>query len=112
MESVRAADSLNGYSKFERESLLYSRNLAAKFHHLCQAVDKISNRLDLIDTKLAEVTITTNKLGQACGNAFLQTKKVIQHLHEEQSHTREELSEYGGHLVEDSWDIGSRSKVV
>ena len=99
-------------SKFEKESMLYSRNLAAKFHYLVCAVDKISKRLESIETKLEEVSNITQKLGVACGKAFGQTKEVITHLHNEQALTRDELSMYGGHLIEDSWDIGTRTRVI
>ena len=98
------------YSKFEKESLLYSRNLATKFHYLSEEVNKIQNRLDCIEIQIAEVSKVTCGLGQACGQAFNQTKRVIQHLHEEQAQTREDLGEYGGLLVEDSWDIGTRTR--
>ena len=109
---VTITDVFRKLDEFQKKSLLYSRNLASKFHYLSQAVTNIRTRLDVIESKIAEVSSVTSKLGKAAGEAFAQTKQVIEHLHQEQSHTREELSMYGGHLIEDSWDTGTRTRVV
>jgi histidinol dehydrogenase len=87
---------------------LYSRNIARKFHYLCEQVKKLHNRLDAIEIQLAVVSKVTKKLGQACGEAFHQTKEVIKHLHEEQAQTREDLSEYGGVIQGSTWDINTK----
>ena len=69
-------------NKFEEDVLLYLRNIIAKLRVLSERVDKMESR--------------ALSLGGACSAAFLQVKDVVNKLYEEQTATREDLSEYGG----------------
>ena len=92
--------------KFEKEIMLYLRNIVNK----CIRLDK---KVDMLNTRLDELREVTMNLGKACGTAFGQTKHVIQHLAETAEETREELAEYGGTIGGQSdWYSNSNIKVV
>ncbi len=67
----------------ERELILqYLRNITAKISVLFDRIEALSVRV--------------NKLGQACGDAFHQTKEVVNKLAVAAEDTRMDLAEYGG----------------
>ena len=76
-------------SKFEKEVMLYLRNLAAKFHHLSQ--------------KVIELKQIMYKGFRATGTAFNQTKDVVNALAKATEETRLDLAEYGGVIEADSF---------
>jgi hypothetical protein len=76
-------------SKFEKEVMLYLRNLASKFHHLSEKL----NRLEKIMMAGFKAT----------GTAFSQTKEVVNKLAEATEETRINLAEYGGVIEADSF---------
>jgi len=90
-------------AKFQKEVMLYLRNLAAWKHTFSEGIKKLNNRIDVIEIKLCEILEGTQKLGRACHQAFSQTKEVINALSEEAKSTREDLAEYGGVICEDTW---------
>ena len=79
-------------SKFEKEVMLYLRNLASKFHYLSEKM----NRLEEIMMKGF----------QATGMAFHQTKEVVNKLAEATEETRNDLAEYGGVIEAESFFRG------
>ena len=86
-------------SKFENEVMLYLRNLAAKFHHLSEKM----NRLEKIMMKGF----------QATGMAFHQTKEVCQAIVDETKKNTEHLDEFGGTIEAESYfDPCMRTNIV
>ena len=78
--------------KFQENVMLYLRNLAAKFHHLCEKVDKLEKIM--------------MKGFQATGMAFHQTKEVVNKLATATEDTRNDLAEYGGVIEAESFFRG------
>lgn len=76
-------------SDFETQVIIYLKNIREK--------------VEKIETTLAEVGRTTVSLGKACGTAFKQCKTVIQSLGETVEESREDLSEYGGVILGSTW---------
>ena len=76
-------------SKFEKEVMLYLRNLAAKFHDLSQ--------------KVVELKRLMYEGFRATGTAFNQTKEVVNALARATDETRMDLAEYGGVIEADSF---------
>ena len=69
--------------KRETEFILqYLRNITSKISTLFERIDALSERVE--------------KLGRACGQAFHQTKSVVNRLAEATEETRMDLAEYGG----------------
>ena len=67
-----------------------------------ESVDKRLQDLGKMIEELGKVTV---QLGKACGEAFKQTKVVVEHLTESVDGTRQDLSEYGGTITESTWDV-------
>ena len=79
--------------KREEEFILqYLRNITSKISTLFERIEALSDRVE--------------KLGQACGQAFNQTKEVVNKLAEATEETRMDLAEYGGTIVADSFFNG------
>ena len=73
----------------ENEVILqYLRNITSKISTLFDRIESLSQRVE--------------KLGQACGTAFNQTKEVVNKLAEATEETRLDLAEYGGVIEGDS----------
>ena len=72
--------------------LQYLRNITSKISTLFDRIEALSDRVE--------------KLGQACGQAFNQTKEVVNKLAEATEETRMDLAEYGGTIVADSFFNG------
>ena len=69
--------------KRETEFILqYLRNITSKISTLFERIEALSERVE--------------KLGRACGQAFHQTKSVVNRLAEATEETRMDLAEYGG----------------
>jgi hypothetical protein len=86
-------------SKFEKDVLLYLRNLAGKFYCL-------SDKLNILTEKVDKLEAIMMKGFQATGMAFHQTKVVVNKLAEATEETRNDLAEYGGVIETDSFFRG------
>ena len=82
-------------SDFEKSVMRYLKNIVNKCIHLDKKIESLTRQL-------SEVRETTMSLGKACGQAFGQTKVVIESLAETALETREDLSEYGGVIIDSS----------
>ena len=83
--------------KFQENVMLYLRNLAAKFHHLSEKIDKLEKIM--------------MKGFQATGMAFHQTKEVCQAIVNETRQNTEHLDEFGGTIEAESFFDGVRQNV-
>ena len=86
--------------KRETEFILqYLRNITSKISTLFERIEALSERVE--------------KLGRACGQAFHQTKSVVNRLAEATEDTRMDLAEYGGTIEAASffWFIDVVSEV-
>jgi len=94
-----------GYSsKFEKDVMLYLRNLAQWKHHASQRLDDILVRLDEQDVMICELGQLVRKLGCANCEAYGQVKVVIEKLADVAEETRQNLDEYGGVITESTYD--------
>ena len=94
-------------------SELCFRNILAKLTHLSQKMDNLHYRLVGLEIAVRNSRSKTVELGQACAEAFKQTKTVIQNLAETQEKVREDLGEYGGIIVDHSdWFLGDPMNLV
>ena len=92
---------------------LYFRNILAKLTHLSQKMESLHYRMVGLEILVRGTRSKTVELGQACAQAFKQTKTVIQHLGETQEKVREDLGEYGGIIVDHSdWFLGDPMHLV
>ena len=67
--------------------------------------ESVDKRLQHLGEKMEELGKVTVQLGRACGEAFKQTKVVVEHLTEAVDGTRQDLSEYGGTITASTWDV-------
>ena len=65
---------------------------------------RIEKRMGAFESKLDQLEKRVEKLGNGCGEAFRQVKKVINHLTEAVDETRQDLSLYGGYITQSTWD--------
>ena len=76
---------------------------------------RIEKRMGAFEIKLDELgervgklgrTITerVGQLGNGCGEAFRQVKRVVEHLTEAVDETKQDLSMYGGYITQSTWD--------
>ena len=63
---------------------------------ILQYLRNITAKITVLFDRIEALTARVNKLGEACGNAFNQTKEVVQKLAEATENTRMDLAEYGG----------------
>ena len=89
----------------EEETARYLRSILTAVLNIQTALRKLNTRIDTLEQ-------STQQLGQACGLAFYQTKKVVQHLAEVQEETAEELSDSCGVLRENTEWYNKNIKVV
>ena len=75
-------------SKFEKEVMLYLRNLVNKMSYLTKSVDSLHNRIDVLESVLMDGF-------RATGTAFNQTKEVCQAIVNETRSVKDNLEEYG-----------------
>ena len=66
---------------------------------------QIEKRMGAFETKLNKLGDMVHKLGNGCGEAFRQVKKVIEHLTEAVDETKQDLSLYGGYISRSTWDV-------
>ena len=90
--------------EFQKQVMLYLRNLASKFHHLSQEVEKVHARLDVLESVLMEGF-------RATGTAFHQTKEVCNAIAQQTRETKENLEEYGG-IIEGSSFFDGTTRIV
>jgi hypothetical protein len=76
-------------SKFEKEVMIYLRELPSKFHNLSEKLDKLE-KIMMVGFK-------------ATGTAFSQTKEVVNKLAMVTEETRNNLAEYGGVIEAESF---------
>ena len=76
----------------------------AKTRPALQELRAIRERLTAFERKLDQLAKLIQKVGKACGIAFGQVKKVVEHLTESVDETRQDLSEYGGIITKSTWD--------
>jgi hypothetical protein len=91
---------------WKAEMLLYLRNLAGKFHYVSTQVQKIHERLDVLESVLMDGF-------RATGTAFNQMKTVTQAVVNETKSVKEDLYEFGGIIESSSYfDPNMRTHVV
>ena len=81
---------------WKAEMLLYLRNLASKFHYVSNQVQKIHDRMDVLESVLMDGF-------RATGTAFNQMKTVSQAIVDETKSVKEDLFEFGGIIEQDSY---------
>ena len=91
-------------SKFEKDVMLYLRNLAQWKHHASQRLDNILLRLNEQDVMICELGQQVRKLGCANCEAYKRVKVVCERLAEVTEETRNNLDEYGGIITESTYD--------
>ena len=82
-----------------------SLKVMKKFVGRAAAMEKLL--VDLIketNKRIFELGERVDKLGRACAEAFNQTKQVVSKLAEIQEDTRLDLSEYGGTIIDSTWN--------
>ena len=83
------------------EFLKFMKNFAgrtAAMEKLLVALIKETNK------RIFDLQERVDKLGKACAEAFNQTKVVVSKLAEIQEDTRLDLSEYGGTIIDSTWN--------
>ena len=91
---------------WKAEMLLYLRNVAAKFSYVSEQVQKIHERLDVLESVLMDGF-------RATGTAFNQMKTVTQAVVNETKSVKEDLYEFGGIIESDSYfDPSMRTHIV
>ena len=91
---------------WKAEMLLYLRNLASKFHYVSNQVQKIHDRMDVLESVLMDGF-------RATGTAFNQMKTVSQAIVNETKAVKEDLYEFGGIIESDSYfDANMRTHIV
>ncbi len=58
---------------------------------ICQYLRNITSKISVLFDRIEELGKRVEALGQACGNAFNQTKVVVSHLADVQEETRMDL---------------------
>ena len=70
---------------------------------ILQYLRNISSKISVLFERIESLTVRVNKLGQACGDAFHQTKEVVNKLAVAAEDTRMDLAEYGGVIEAESF---------
>ena len=91
-------------SKFEKDVMLYLRNLAQWKHHASKQLDDILVRLNEQDVMICQLGQQVRKLGCANCEAYGQVKVVMERLADVTEETRQNLDEYGGIITESTYD--------
>ena len=81
-------------SKFEKDVMLYLRNIVNKMINLSEKVNSLHNRIGVLESVLMDGF-------RATGAAFNQTKEVCQASVNETRSVKDNLEEYGG-IIEGS----------
>ena len=70
---------------------------------ILQYLRNITSKITVLFERIEALTARVNKLGQACGDAFHQTKEVVNKLAVATEDTRMDLAEYGGVIESESF---------
>jgi hypothetical protein len=81
-------------SKFEKDAMLYFRNIVNKMINISEKVNSLHKRIDVLESVLMDGF-------RATGTAFSQTKEVCQAIVNETRSVKSNLEEYGG-IIEGS----------
>ena len=94
-----------GYSsKFEKDVMLYLRNLAVWKGYVNRQLDAFEERFNELNVMLCQIGQQVQKLGCANCEAYKQVKTVCERLAEVTEETRSNLDEYGGIITESTYD--------